>query len=338
MQSAGRGWKAALLAGLIVFMVALPGAGAPQAPSGTFTLYTSESEDDVNALTRDFMQRYPGVRINIFRAGSGPVVAKIQAELQAGKIQADMIWFADIDFFRILAGRDLLQPYSPPAGRRAPSQYHYSGNRMHEVRLIFNVIAYNTRIVRFKPSSWWDMNLPRYRGRAGMPSPFVSGAAFNHVGTFASMPEFGWDYYEKLKANNAVVLRSNGDVARALASGEVVIATIVDFFVRRLKADGSPVDHVWPKEGALLVPTPIGIIKGASNQAAAEAFVNYLYTPEAQRIFVNLAYIPVIPGTPYPAHTPDLADFKPLPPNLDYIEKNRELIRRRFGELFGGSP
>jgi iron(III) transport system substrate-binding protein len=151
------------------------------------------------------------------------------------------------------------------------------------------------------------------------------------------MHDFGWQYYEQLKANNAVVLRSNGDVARALASGEVVIAQIVDFFVRRLKADGSPVDHIWPKEGALLVPTPIGIIKGTANQAAAEAFVNYLYTPEAQRIFVSLAYIPVIPGLPYPAHTPDLADFRPLLPNLEYIEKNRELIRRRFGELFGGS-
>ncbi|HXF83381.1 MAG TPA: ABC transporter substrate-binding protein [bacterium] len=326
-----------MLAGLIVILVALPGAGAPPAPTGTFTLYTSESEDDVSAITRDFMQRYPGVRVNVFRAGSGPVVAKLQAEMQAGKIQADVIWFADIDFFRFLASRDLLQPYSPPAGRRAPAQYHYSGNRMHEVRLIFNVIAYNTRIVRFLPSSWWDLTLPRYRGKAGMPSPFVSGAAFNHVGTFAAMRDFGWAYYEKLKANNAVVLRSNGDVARALASGEVVIAQIVDFFVRRLKADGSPVDHIWPKEGALLVPTPIGIIKGTANQAAAEAFVNYLYTPEAQRIFIGLAYIPVMPGLPYPAHTPDLADFKPLLPNLEYIEKNRELIRRRFGELFGGS-
>lgn len=337
MRRAGHVWRSILLAGLMVLVAAFPGRGAPEPVAGTFTLYTSESEDDVNAITQDFMRRYPGVRVNIFRAGSGPVVAKLQAEMQAGKIQADVIWFADIDFFRVLAGRDLLQPYAPPAGRRAPAQYHYSGDRMHEVRLIFNVIAYNTRIVRFKPSSWWDLTLPRYRGRAGMPSPFVSGAAFNHVGTFAAMREFGWGYYEKLKANNAVVLRSNGDVARALASGEVVIAQIVDFFVRRLKAEGSPVDHVWPQEGALLVPTPIGIIKGTANLPAAQAFVNYLYTPEAQQIFVRLAYIPVIPGIPYPANTPDLADFKPLQPNLAYIERNREEIRRRFAELFGGA-
>lgn len=323
-----------VLSTLVVLLAGMPTASAPAA-SGTITLYTSESEDDVNLITRDFTQRNPGVKVNIFRAGSGPVVSKIQAELQAGEIQADVIWFADIDFFRFLARRDQLESYSPPAGRRAPAQFHYDGNRMHEVRLIFNVIAFNTRIVRFRPNSWWDLILPRYKGKAGMPSPFVSGAAFSHVGTFASMKEFGWDFYRKLKENDAKVLRSNGDVARALASGEVVIAQIVDFFVRSLKAQGSPVDHIWPSEGALLVPTPVAIIKGRANLEAAQAFVNYLYTPEAQQIFVQRAYIPALPGVPYPAGTPDISELKILPPNLTFIEQNRETIRSTFSEIFG---
>ncbi|MGH2348309.1 MAG: ABC transporter substrate-binding protein [bacterium] len=331
--------QALILCGLAatLMVVNLPAAAAP-GPSGTMTLYTSESDDDVNLLTRDFMQRNPGVRVNVFRAGSGPVVSKIQAELQAGKIQADVIWFADIDFFRMLAGRDLLLAYSPPAGRRVDSRYHYGDNKMHEVRLIFNVVAYNTRIVRFKPTSWNDLTAARYRGRAGMPSPFVSGAAFNHVGTFASMSEFGWDYYRRLRANGAVVLNSNGDVAQKLASGEIVIAQIVDFFVRNLKAQGSPVDHIWPAEGALLIPTPIAIINGTQNLAAAQAFINYLYTPEAQRLFVSRSYIPVVDGIPYPRGTPDISELKIIRVNLDFIQKNRELIRKTFGEIFGITP
>ncbi|MDR7488556.1 MAG: ABC transporter substrate-binding protein [Armatimonadota bacterium] len=326
-----------VLVGLAAALVAgVPGLGAPAAvPSGEITLYTSESEDDVNALVQDFTRRTPGVRVQIFRAGSGPVVSKLQAELQAGRIQADVIWFADIDFFRSLAGRDLLLPYRPPAGGRVPAPYHYEGDRMHEVRLIFNVVAFNTNHVRFRPSSWWDLTLPRYRGRVGMPSPFVSGAAFNHVGTFASLREFGWDYYRKLRDNGAVVLRSNGDVAQKLASGEVSIAQIVDFFVRNLKREGSPVDHIWPREGALLVPTPVAIIKTTGNVPAAQAFVNYLYTPEAQRLFVQRSYIPVVPGIPYPEGVPDISELRVLHPNLAYIDRHREEIRRIFGELFG---
>lgn len=319
---------------LVVMTVSVP-LGAGPAPSGTITLYTSESDDDVNLITQDFMRRNPGVTVRIFRAGSGPVVARIQAEMQAGKIQADVIWFADVAFFQDLARKDLLASYSPSAGQRVARQFHYEGNRFHEVRLIFNVVAYNTARIRLRPTSWWDLTSPEYRGRVGMPSPFVSGAAFSHVGTFASMREFGWEFYRKLKDNNTVILRSNGDVIQKLASGEIVVAQVVDFFVRNLRAQGSPVSHIWPQEGAVLVPTPIAIIKGTSNEEAARTLVNYLYSPEAQRIFVQRSYIPVVPDIPVPPGTPDVSELKIIPTNLNYIDRNREEIKKQFSDLFG---
>lgn len=320
---------------ILTVLLGTPGGAAPAPAAGVITLYTSESDDDVNLITGDFTRRNPGVQVKVFRAGSGPVIAKIQAEMQAGKIQADVIWFADIAFFQDLARKDLLASFAPPAGRRAPAQYHYDGNRYHEVRLIFNVVAYNTNHVKFRPTSWWDLSLPRYKGRAGMPSPFVSGAAFSHVGTFVAMREFGWGFYRKLKENDAIILRSNGDVIQKLASGEISVAQVVDFFVRALKAQGSPVDHIWPAEGAVLVPTPVAIVKGAANEAAARAFVDYLYSPEAQRLFVQRSYIPVMPGIAMPTGTPDPAELKVIQTNLSFIEKNREEIKKTFSDIFG---
>ena len=314
--------------------IGYPTAGAAPA-AGAITLYTSESEDDVNLLAQDFMRRTPGAAVKIFRAGSGPVEAKIEAEMQAGAIQADVLWFADITFFQNLARKGLLLAYRPPAAGRVSSQFHYDGDRYHEVRLIFNVVAFNTQQVKFHPTSWWDLTLPRYRGRAGMPSPFVSGAAFAHVGTFAAMPEFGWTFYQKLAENHALVFRSNGDVIQKLASGEISIGQVVDFFVRALRAQGSPVDYIVPKEGAVLVPTPVGIIKATANRPAAEAFINYLYTPEAQRLFASRAYIPVVPGIPLPPGTPEAAQMKIIQPNLSYIDQHREEIKTRFTALFG---
>ena len=310
-------------------------SGATSPPNGTIVLYTSESDDDVNLLADDFMHRTPGVTVKIFRAGSGPVEAKIEAEMQGGRIQADVIWFADIGFFQNLARKGAMLSYSPPAAGRVSRILHYEGNQFHEVRLIFNVVGYNTRQVKFRPTSWWDLTLPRYRGRVGMPSPFVSGAAFAHVGTFAALPEFGWTFYQKLQENKAMVFRSNGDVIQKLASGEVSVVQVVDFFVRAAKAQGSPVDYVVPKEGAVLVPTPVGIIKTTSNLTAAQAFVNYLYTPDAQRLFVTRSYIPVVPGTPLPPDTPEAAQLKIIQPNLAYIEGHREEIKQRFTTLFG---
>jgi len=113
---------------LLLSMLAAPSfpRGAAAGPAGAIRLYTSESDDDVNALTQDFTRR-TSIRVNVFRAGSGPVVSRIQAEMQVGRIQADVIWFADIAFFQELAKRNLLAAYVPPAGRRVSSHLKYDG-------------------------------------------------------------------------------------------------------------------------------------------------------------------------------------------------------------------
>jgi len=307
-----------------------------KAVTGSFSLYTSESEDKVNEMVNDFKQTMPGVTVNIFRSGTGEVIAKIQAEAQAGEIKADVIWFADIEFFKRMADEDKLLAYAPKGGEKAPNIYHYAGNKYHEVRLIFNVVAYNTNLVKTPPTGWKDMLDPKYKGKITMPSPFYSGAAFSHVGTFANMPEFGWGYYEKLKENGAKVEQSNGVVANKLASGEYALGQLVDFMARDLKSKGSPIDHIWPAEGALLVPTPIGIIKTTKNPDAAKAFLDYMYTERAQKLFVKQGYIAVLPNMPTPANTPDLSKLKVIQVDVSYIAANREVIRKKFSDLFGG--
>lgn len=305
-------------------------------PSGVIQLYTSESEDKVNEMVADFNLVYPDVTVNVFRSGTGEVTAKLQAEMQAGEINADVIWFADIDFFKRLGDEDRLLAYNPVGGERAPAIYHYEGGKYHEVRLIFNVVAYNTSLVTEPPTSWMDLANPKYRSKVAMPSPFYSGAAFSHVGTFANLPGFGWDYYQKLKENDAKVERSNGAVSQKLAAGEYALVQVVDFMIRDLKGQGSTVDHIWPAEGALLVPTPIGIIKTTKNAAAAKAFLDYMYTSRAQSLFVQQGYIAVLPEVSPPKGTPDLSNLKVIQVDQAYINAHREEIRSKFAELFGG--
>lgn len=303
--------------------------------SGTITLYTSEPEDKVSEMVADFNTLYPDVTVNVFRSGSGEVIAKLQAEKEAGAIQADVIWFADLDFFKMLADEGLMMAYRPVGSDVVDEMYHYNGDQYQEVRVIFNVIAYNTSIITTPPTSWKDLLNPEYAGKVGMPSALYSGAAFNQVGTLLNMPDFGIKYYEDLNANRVVVERGNGAVATKLASGEFVIGQLVDFMARDQKLAGSPVDHVWPAEGALLVPTPIGIISTTQNQAGAKAFMDYMYTDNAQKLFTKQGYLSVIEGMDPPAGTPDMANFKILMPDFEYIAANRETIRSEFERIFG---
>jgi len=302
--------------------------------SGTITLYTSEPEDKVAEMVADFNVLYPDVTVNVFRSGSGEVIAKIQAEKEAGEIQADILWFADLDFFKNLADEDLFMVYRPVGSDVVDEMYHYNGDRYQETRLIFNVVAYNTTLVKTPPTSWKDLLDPQYAGLVGMPSALYSGAAFNQVGTIANLPDFGWDFYEQLNQNGVVVERGNGAVQTKVASGEFAIVQVVDFMARDVKNAGSPVEHIWPAEGALLVPTPIGILSTSKNPTGAQAFMDYMYTESAQKLFVKQGYISVIEGIEPPPGVPDMATFKVLMPDFEYIAANRDLIRNEFERIF----
>jgi iron(III) transport system substrate-binding protein len=320
-----------MIAVLLLLLSAV--AVGPAIAQGTVTLYTSESQDKVNEMKADFEKRQPGVTLNIYRSGTQVVIGKLQAELQAGAVQADLVWMADIEFFAQLARKQLLQPYTPPEAERVPAKFRYEGDRYHEVRLIFNTVGFNTLRVKDRPASWKDLADGRYRGKVGMASPFYSGAAFSTLGTLVPQPAFGWDYFRRLKDNGAVVEQSNGTVAQKLASGEFWVASVVDFFLRDMKAKGSPVDHVWPREGAILIPTPIGILQGARNLASAQAFLRYLYSADGQRLFVQQGYVPVLPGIEGPTGMPpEKLDI--LATDEAYIAAHREELKARYRELF----
>ena len=318
---------------LLGALVAVPVEEARAQAKGTVTLYTSESLDKVNEMKLDFEKRNPGVTLNIYRSGTQVVISKLQAEFQAGGTLADMIWMADIDYFEDLARKDMLAAYTPPEADKAPAKFKYEGGRYHEVRLIFNTVAYNTLRVKARPSSWKDLTDPQFKGKVGVASPFYSGAAFSTLGTQVNLPGFGWDFYRKLKENAVIVEQSNGTVAKKLATGEFSVVSVVDFMVREAKAAGSPVDHIWPKEGAILVPTPVGILKGAKNPEGARAFLRYLYFPEGQRLFVQQGYVPVLPGIEGPKGVPS-EKLEVVLTDQAYIGKHREELKAKYRELF----
>ena len=317
-----------------------PAAEEMAAPSGTITLYTSESEDQVNEMVADFNEVYPDVQIDILRSGTGEVVGKLQAEMEGGEIQADMMWFADLDFFRKLGEEDMLLEYVPVGSDVVEDTYHYFGNKAHEVRFIFNIVAYNTTLVDTPPTGWKDLLNPEYKGRIGMASALYSGGAFNNLGTLVNEPDMGWDFYEQLNANEVVVGRGNGGIGTSIASGEFVMGQLIDFMARNLKNEGSPVEMIWPEEGSVVIPTPVGIYKNTDNPAACQAFLDYLYSDRAQALFVQQNYLSVLPGAPEPEGLTAYPEggLKILVPPVEFMAENREELRNKYEELFGLPP
>src|SRR5690606_37655049 len=100
--------------------------------------------------------------------------------------------------------------------------------------------------------------------------------------------EKGWATWKWISGNmNTVTERSFG-VPDAVNSGSTGFGIVIDFFGLASKASGFPVELVYPSVTAI-VPANIGVIKNAPNHEGAKKFVEYLLSPEGQKVLLNPA-------------------------------------------------
>lgn len=314
------------------------GNGDDEKLTGHLVVYTSEPQDLVTEMLEAFIAENPGVTYELFRSGTGDVKAKLDTELQAGGTDADIIWFADIGYMYQLDEKDLILHYSPEAVKDLPDDYKYNDGMGHEVRAIYATIAYNTTKVTNPPKDWDDIVTEDYRGVVALANPNYSGGAFTTLMVHIQNEDLvGWDWYNNLKAIDAKMEQSNGTLSTKVASGEYEAVVVIDYLPRNAKKDGSPVDYVYPESGAVMVPTPLCIMKTVEdeNQAAAKALVDYMFTVENQKLFVAQGYVPMNSAAAEGTDVPTIDDIKVMPFDLDFYLDNADAVRAQFVSIFG---
>ncbi len=311
-------------------------AQAQEPLSGTMTLYTSDPDSIINQVINDFNEVHPEIKVNIFRSGGTEVVSKLQAEAQAGQIQADAIMVADGAYIQEMIENDALLSYRPENADKVPDIYHYGDDQAHEVRLTFVVIAYNTLQVQTPPQGYANLLDPQYRGRIASTNPLFNGTAFSQMGTFVSKDEFGWDFFENLEANDVKFEQGNTGLAAKVANGDYALASTVDIVVRSLIREGSPIRYVWPQEGTLQIQTPFAILKDSPNVELAKTLLDYLYSDRAQNLYLDLGFVSPREDLPKPDDEA-LGEINVIQVDNDYIKLNREALREGFTQRFGGA-
>jgi iron(III) transport system substrate-binding protein len=319
---------------LAAALVALASTTAANALEGKLLLYTSQPNTDAQQTIDAFKAKHPGLEVSFVRDGTPRIMAKLQAEFEAGAPQPDVLLIADGVTMEQLAadGRLMAHPDAAvsayPDGLMDPERFWFS------TKLITTGIVYNTG-APMKPASWLDLAKPEAKGQLAMPSPLTSGAALIHAITLTGALPGGWSYYESLKANEAVAAGGNGDILKQVATGEKLYGFIVDFMPIREKAKGAPVEFVFPTEGVSAVTEPVAILSTTQNPAAAKAFVDFLISREGQELAARQGYIPADPAVPLPAGYPARDAIRLMPFDASAALAGSAAARARFGEIFG---
>lgn len=317
--------------------------GIPTDISADLMLYTSEPEELVSEMIAKFNETYPNVNIDLFRAGTGKVTAAMDTEFEAeGTTKANMVWFADIGYIKGLDDKGLVYHYDSPAASVVPDSYKYDDGMGIELRLIYNIIAYNTTNLSEDqfPKDWSDVTGEAFTGKFALADPNISGGAFSALVTHVKHEDkVGWKWYEDLAANDVKYEETNGNLQTKLASGEYNGVEIVDFMARTAKAEGSPVDVCYPESGSCLVPTPFAILNNIPEDQidGAKAFLDWALSNEGQEMMVAQQYIPVNPDVAGPEGAPAAKDVKVLDFDLSFFVEKANGIREEYTAKFGGA-
>jgi sulfate/thiosulfate-binding protein len=152
------------------------------------------------------------------------------------------------------------------------------------------------------------------------PNPFTSGGAkWNISAAYGAQiqqgksPQQAQDYLGKLFKNVSVLDKSAREALSTFTSGkgDVLIAYENEAITAQQK--GQDIDFVRPDQ-TILIENPAAVIKKSKSLDKAKAFVDFLRTDPAQKIYASKGYRTVVPA---------LADKKtyPDPPGLFKIGK-----------------
>jgi sulfate/thiosulfate transport system substrate-binding protein len=134
------------------------------------------------------------------------------------------------------------------------------------------------------------------------PNPFTSGGAkWNIMAAWGAQLEQGRSeqearqYLAKLFENVPVLDKSAREALQTFSSGKGDVLLGYENEAILAQQQGEDVDYVIPDQ-TILIENPIAVVNETGNRAKAEAFVDFLYTEEAQRIFAEKGYRPVVEG------------------------------------------
>ncbi len=278
----------------VALLITACGTDAGGDSEDTLRIYTSVTQGTVDAVVAGFETANPGVTVEVFRAPTGEVAARIAAELREGGLQADILWMTDPLSVQQYARDGLLREWTPETIDVVREDYRtdaFFGTR------VLNLVIVAGAGLDSTPQDWDD--LIDADGVVAIPDPGFAGSAFGALGFFALSPEFGIDYYVSLRDNGAIQVRSPGDVVAGVAEGLYVAGITLDRTARAAVDDGSPVVMIWPESGAISMYSPIGVVD-ASVSEAAEPFVEYVLGEEAQMAIASTGWQPIRTDVDWP--------------------------------------
>lgn len=301
----------------------------------TLVLYTPNEQNMLDSLIPTFEEE-TGITVETITAGTGELYQRIGAE--AANPQGDVLFGGGSA--QATANEELWEPYVSANDGDMLDLGKNIGGFCTPYQADGSNLLVNTELADgLTIESYADLLQPELKGKIAFGDPTDSSSAFAQLtnileamGGYES--DEAWDFVAQLiQQLDGKTIGSSSQVGQDTANGEFTVALTYEPLSVNFVESGSPVEIVYPSEGAVFLPAGTQIIKDAKNMAAAQKFVDYITSETAQNIIANeTSGRPLRDGVESELLTP-LSEIDTLIEDGAYVAENREDIAARYQGL-----
>lgn len=293
-----------------------------------------QHREDVMAVIAPKLKTDLGVDLVAETMGSGDMVDRVAAQTASPRISiahwdepigiaaCDRGLCEDLDLSRLPNAQHLAKwAYSPStSGKLQVLNTGATG-----VGFLYNADEFKKHNIT-PPTSWNDLTSKAYAGRLGLTAPqstmglaSLSMFARLHGGSESAIDP-GFAEAKAILANQNTIFTWSSEMSNLLQLGDLWIAVNSSNVAPALRANGLPIQFVWPKEGAPAVDAGVSIIKNSPCRDAAYDYLNLYFDPtfQATRILHGGALSPV-PDAWAKMSKEQLATLSLAPDDLDKL-------------------
>lgn len=345
---AGQGWhtmtdamkagatRRTVLAGLGGMIAAPTLVGRAHAQSSEVTIYSSVPSAFMTKLAEAFNAAGTGVKLTVYTGATFQTYERLQAEIRANRVAADLFQVSDLSSFVALKDAGELLPYESETYKHYDAGHKDPDFLWINSRSMITMFAYNKNIVAAAdaPKTWDDFASSKWAGKQGMADPRVDGDAYNWYYTLRQVK--GVEWWRTYARNKPQVFRGHGALIDKLISGELPLTEQLDYIVYiNVRDRKAPLQGVFPLEVVPVTMTPLAILKRARNPAGAKIVFDWFLSKTGQDLLQRINGIySVRNDVEKLPDRPDFSSFKTIRVDPQDFAKNREKLQEEFATIF----
>ena len=305
-----------------------PGA-QPSNVSGELVIYSGRTEPLLQPVIDAFKAKYPDVNV-LLKAGSNSELANALLEEQANP-QADVFITTELFTVQSLAQQGIFQSYQPVGADQLPAEFLGADNLWTGLTRRARVIIYNADLVSQEelPTSIFDLTDPKWKGQIAAAGS-TNGSMQAQIAAMRQLigEEDTEAWLNGLIANEVTFFGGHTDVRKAVGAGEFKLGLVNHYYYHLQKAEGSNVGIIFPDQadgqiGLITNATAAAVVNGAPHLSAAQAFLDFLVSPEGQKLFAEQNYeYPLLSGVALHSDVQPLDGFRFA--EVDVVEASQD--------------